>query len=639
MPLIAVSPLRRVLYRFVGWFFLVNTLLMLLLGANYLHSLPQFHALTQANTASITMGWAFLITSFVAQLAILFFSFCLIVLILVTLFPKRWLAFILSVFLTSILMFSLIADSIVFGLYHMHYVLVGLTIITSGALSQVIPLSLHELLMVMGMFLVLFLIESFIAWLVWRRISRHQSGRMGYVFVGMIGLSFIAAYSLNFFALTPHTPLSTASSRSILAAGRLVPYFSEIYEAVIPGDNSVRHLVTESGSVYLQTGSSNRLLKYPLSALTFNTPKQKLNILVIGIDTWRYDAMTPKISPNIYRFAQKTLQFQNQWSGGNCTEPGLFALFYGIPANYWHAAIDQQKGPLLIKELVRNDYQLGIFASAPLNWPAFDKTIFLDDKNLLERTVGATTIDRDQQITQEFIQFLKKRNPQQPFFSFLFYDAVHNYCESTTPKEHPFKPWVKSCDRFSLTRDSDPTMYMNRYHNAVYFVDGQVQKVLTALEQNHLLDNTIVILTADHGEEINDNHSGYWEHASAYTPYQLHVPMLVYWPGKTPQVYKHFTTHYDLAPTLMTDVLGCQTPLAQYTIGQSLFTPGQRPFLIAGSYADYAVVTQQQATRIYPGGDYVIDDQWGQPLHKAALEKTSLEQAFEYLNRYFHQTP
>ena len=55
---------------------------------------------------------------------------------------------------------------------------------------------------------------------------------------------------------------------------------------------------------------------------------------------------------------------------------------------------------------------------------------------------------------------------------------------------------------------------------------------------------------------------GYWVHASAYTPYQLHVPLLVYWPGKTPQVYSYFITHYDIVPTLMTEIFGCQNPLA-----------------------------------------------------------------------------
>ncbi len=81
---------------------------------------------------------------------------------------------------------------------------------------------------------------------------------------------------------------------------------------------------------------------------------------------------------------------------------------------------------------------LGIFASAPLNFLRLIKTVFLDDKNLFARTSGACTVARDREITQEFKNFLQTRNAQQPFFSFLFYDAAHNYCDSVTPNHHPF---------------------------------------------------------------------------------------------------------------------------------------------------------------------------------------------------------
>ena len=85
----------------------------------------------------------------------------------------------------------------------------------------------------------------------------------------------------------------------------------------------------------------------------------------------------------------------------------------------------------------------------------------------------------------------------------------------------------------------------------------------------------------------------------------------------------------------MTEVLGCRGPLENYTIGRSLFSRGERPFLISGSYADYAVVTKQRITRIYPGGDYVINYPNGHHMYGAHLDKDSLEQAFEDVQKYF----
>lgn len=48
-----------------------------------------------------------------------------------------------------------------------------------------------------------------------------------------------------------------------------------------------------------------------------------------------------------------------------------------------------------------------------------------------------------------------------------------------------------------------------------------------------------------------------------------------------------------------TEILGCKKFLADYTVGYSLFTTGSRPFLILGSYVDYAVLTKNQVMRIY----------------------------------------
>lgn len=230
---------------------------------------------------------------------------------------------------------------------------------------------------------------------------------------------------------------------------------------------------------------------------------------------------------------------------------------------------------------------------------------------------------------------MEKRDKNKLFFSFLFYDAVHNYCEQTIPDYQPFQPTVKQCDRFLLTPNSDPIPYVNRYHNAVYFVDNEVQKVLNSLKDHNLLKNTVVIITADHGEQFNDEHMGYWVHASAYTPYQLHIPFLMYWPGKKPQIYSYFTTHYDIVPTLMMKVLGCQNPPSDYTIGHSLFFKRNRPFLIAGSYGDYAIVTKKQVMRIYPDGDYVINFLNGHPKYDASLNKNALQQTLEDLEKYF----
>ncbi|WP_244897017.1 hypothetical protein [Candidatus Coxiella mudrowiae] len=92
-------------------------------------------------------------------------------------------------------------------------------------------------------------------------------------------------------------------------------------DLLMPGDPGIRRILTPKAEVYFWYEKSNHPLKYPLHRLQFSVPKKLLNVLIIGIDTWRYDGISKIYTPNIYEFPQGRLQFKNHWSGarGNCT--------------------------------------------------------------------------------------------------------------------------------------------------------------------------------------------------------------------------------------------------------------------------------------------------------------------------------
>ena len=46
------------------------------------------------------------------------------------------------------------------------------------------------------------------------------------------------------------------------------------------------------------------------------------------------------------------------------------------------------------------------------------------------------------------------------------------------------------------------------------------------------------------------------------------------------QIFNYRTTHYDVAPTLLQEVFGCQNPPADYSIGQNVFDATPRPYSI-----------------------------------------------------------
>ena len=116
-----------------------------------------------------------------------------------------------------------------------------------------------------------------------------------------------------------------------------------------------------------------------------------------------------------------------------------------------------------------------------------------------------------------------------PFF--LFYDLAHGY-EVPKDKLYRFQPSWEFADYMKLNNDIDPTPFLNLYYNCVAEADSLVGCVLHKLEEKKLLDNTLVIITRDHGQEFNKNHKNYWGHGSNYSPVQTHIPFLLYEPGE-----------------------------------------------------------------------------------------------------------
>ncbi len=625
------------LSRWVGWFFSANLILFLLIGISYISVLPNFAGDSLATTDGVILAWVFMLLAFVGQYALFAFAGAAIVLLAVVLVPRRFVVMALAVLISSALAFLLIADSVAYHLFHFHMGLVVWQLVRTGVASQVIVLSWFEWGLVFGFAVGLVIVECLIAFWVWRKLVWSQPKGYGKSVGLVLGAAVFLSYSMMIYAVTYRTDnwISASDLHLLVMGSRIVPYFNNVLALILPGKKSFQGIQLKGSGLYFQAKQINKPLRYPLQPLHFKVGQKPLNIVIIAIDSWRFDMLNQQVTPHIAQFAKRSFRYRDNYSGGNCTRAGIFTLFYGLPPTYWTAMLSQHRGPVLIHQLIKDHYQLGVFRSASMRYPAFDKTVFREVPNLQIDTPGDSAANRDQKITKEFKSFIKNRQTNKPFFSFVFYDGVHNYCRSGLHVQKRFKPAVAVCDRLGITSNSDTTPYVNRYKNVLYFVDKLVGADLAALKQQHLLKNTVVIITSDHGEEFNDEHEGYWGHTSAYDPYQIKTPLIIYWPHAKPKIIRYRTTHYDIVPTLMNKVLGSVGPISDYSVGRSLFVKGSRPFLISGSYFDYAIVQKNRITRIYPGGGYAITDANEHPLTNVKLNSNVMASAFSQLNRYF----
>lgn len=184
----------------------------------------------------------------------------------------------------------------------------------------------------------------------------------------------------------------------------------------------------------------------------------------------------------------------------------------------------------------------------------------------------------------EFLDALSKDNA--PFYLSVHYTAPHAPWEAEHhPKEFidlyedcPFHSTPDVPDHPGLTCEP---MYgtprrkekLRGYYAAVTAMDQGVGKLLDALEERNLADNTLVIFAADNG--MNMGHHGIWGKGNGTRPMNMYdtsvkVPFLVRWPGTVPagQVCQRMVSAYDFFPTLL-DLLGLDNQQIQHLPGTS----------------------------------------------------------------------
>ena len=150
-----------------------------------------------------------------------------------------------------------------------------------------------------------------------------------------------------------------------------------------------------------------------------------------------------------------------------------------------------------------------------------------------------------------------------------------------------YQPYEKEPRYADALIKENAQLFLNRYQNSVYYADYLVEQAVARVKELKLLDRTMIIVTGDHGEEFHER--GYMGHTSAFDPEQIHVPLVIYVPGREPKLYSRLTEHQDLPATILS-LLGDSTPPEVYSSGQSLFSPQPHQFLLSCGWDQCSIV-------------------------------------------------
>jgi membrane-anchored protein YejM (alkaline phosphatase superfamily) len=211
---------------------------------------------------------------------------------------------------------------------------------------------------------------------------------------------------------------------------------------------------------------------------------------------------------------------------------------------------------------------------------------------------------------------------------------VHAAAFPVTKEKQPFEPYWGSIDYMQLNSSFDPKPFFNSYKNSAHYADKNIQEILDFLKKEGLLDNTIIVISSDHGEEFNDNGQNYWGHNGNFTKYQAKIPLVIRWPGKNPRVFEHRTSSLDIVPTLLPEALGCTNPTTDYSSGRSLWNTSARPFVFVSNYSRNALVEPDKISQIDDRGVLTVTDSQNRKI-TAKPDSELMREFFSETTRFF----
>ena len=294
------------------------------------------------------------------------------------------------------------------------------------------------------------------------------------------------------------------------------------------------------------------------------------------VDTLRADHLgcygyAKDTSPNIDRFADDALLFENCLSNGSNTRVSVASLLSGFLPHETGAL----KWPVLTQDLETlaeilqaHGYWTGAVISNFVlrKKQGYEQGFLLYDDTMEDRELVRSWPERvAEHTTDRAIEVLEKPRDR-PLFLWIHYQDPHGpYVPPTDPSDafrDPGRPpreleftgsisgrgGIPSYQQ--LGSNHDFYYYRARYDAEIRYLDTHFQRLIAALKRLGMYDNSIIVLTADHGEGMGE-HDYFFAHGEYLYQDQLHVPFMLRYGNELIGRTTKPVQHVDLVPTLL----------------------------------------------------------------------------------------
>jgi choline-sulfatase len=337
-----------------------------------------------------------------------------------------------------------------------------------------------------------------------------------------------------------------------------------------------------------------------------NAPR---NLLVIVIDTVRADMFaahnqaSPAATPAYDALASQSTVFVNAYNNENWTKPSVATSLSGL----YPSTHDTKRDPSVLPdavEILPERLKREGFATAGFIANGFisDKFGFTQGWDQVRNYIRENLKSEAEYVYRDALQWLEKRGEER-FFLYLqtidphvVYRVEERYTRPYFAGTYrgPLGPTVNGAEQAEISQgkrkasEEDYNWIKALYYGEVTYHDEHMGAFVDELRKRGILDDTLLVITNDHGEELNEH--GRLGHGHSLYEELVRAPLLFHYPklfGAGVRI-EEIVEHVDLAPTLL-EVLGVE-PFAEAD-GQSLIplihgTPLSRPTYAISEFLD-----------------------------------------------------
>ncbi len=344
-------------------------------------------------------------------------------------------------------------------------------------------------------------------------------------------------------------------------------------------------------------------------------PARDVNVLLLVVDALRPDHLGTygyerPTSPTIDRLASEGLTFLNAYAQAPCTNESTATLVTSLYPSAHNVNRNGDALPdsclTLMEAMQASGYRTAVFSSNPYVSPltGFGRGVSFFYSEAIPSTRASVLrvasnklyalgggagwipamVDRLERLvplpagqvaytggdarvmTATLLEWIDM-DPDAGFFAYLHYMEPHEPYDPPPPYDEMFDPGFDGLRRLVPPRRvvegglrvaaTDPLPedalrnMVARYDGEIAYFDGELGRLLDELGSRGILENTLVIITADHGEEFFDH--GRWGHSHSLYEELVRVPLILWWPGgiEGGTAVEGIVRHIDIMPTVL----------------------------------------------------------------------------------------